>query len=237
MVRGARRVATRGALPLCVVETKGHCLNGIYGKHNGQSKAWLDMCAGMGGFAVALEYLGEELAGHVEYGRHARTALKMSFGCKKEVHGDVWNPETLRDCLQSGFGRMTCGFNCQPFSGAGKQQGLQDARAAILQAMLIYACTAGVDAIALECVRGFAMLDDGECCAALKAALTDLGFRVRDEVVELSDRWPVKRTRWLAAVVLSTNKEPGQQGPAGWPECGPASAGRCHGLPRCWPGR
>ena len=41
----------------------------------------------------------------------------------------------------------------------------------------------------------------GGCKHMLEMTLADLGYVVWGNVVELSDRWPVARARWLGAVV------------------------------------
>ena len=90
---------------------------------------FFDLFAGVGGFRLGFEREGFKCVGFCEIDKHARKLYKAYFGTeeKGEFEWDdvlTLNPDDVPD-----FEVLTAGFPCQPFSQAGKREGLKDGRA------------------------------------------------------------------------------------------------------------
>ena len=88
---------------------------------------FLELCAGIGGFRVALENLGCECAGYSEIDKNAIKLYSAFFNDERNF-GDVTKieAEKLLD-----FDILVGGFPCQAFSVAGKRLGFEDTRGTI----------------------------------------------------------------------------------------------------------
>ncbi|MDY4860279.1 MAG: DNA (cytosine-5-)-methyltransferase [Campylobacter sp.] len=88
---------------------------------------FLELCAGIGGFRVALENLGCECAGYSEIDKNAIKLYSAFFNDERNF-GDVTKieAEKLPD-----FELLVGGFPCQAFSVAGKRLGFEDTRGTI----------------------------------------------------------------------------------------------------------
>lgn len=85
----------------------------------------LSLCTGIGGFDLAAEWAGFEIAGQVEIDPYCIALLEQHWPTAKrmrdvyEVRGDEFGPIDL----------ICAGFPCQPYSQAGKRKGASDDRA------------------------------------------------------------------------------------------------------------
>ena len=88
---------------------------------------FLELCAGIGGFRVALENLGCECVGYSEIDKNAIKLYSVFFNDERNF-GDVTKieAEKLPD-----FDILVGGFPCQAFSVAGKRLGFEDTRGTI----------------------------------------------------------------------------------------------------------
>ncbi len=82
---------------------------------------FIDLFAGVGGFHIALEKLGHECVFASEKKINLAELYKKNFGI--EVNNDITKIEVSEIPV---FDILCAGFPCQPFSKAGKQDGLQD---------------------------------------------------------------------------------------------------------------
>ncbi len=82
---------------------------------------FIDLFAGLGGFHLALNALGHECVFASEINTDLRELYKVNHGI--DCHGDI----NLIDISTIPKHDIICaGFPCQPFSKAGKQNGLED---------------------------------------------------------------------------------------------------------------
>ena len=84
---------------------------------------FIDLFAGVGGFHIALEKLGHECVFASEKRQNLAELYEKNFGIK--VNRDITKIEVSEIPK---FDILCAGFPCQPFSKAGKQDGLQDER-------------------------------------------------------------------------------------------------------------
>lgn len=119
------------------------------------------------------------------------------------VCGDITKPDTIREvcALANRPGTLFAGFNCQPYSRAGSQQGALDDRSNSLHAALNLAYLLRTPLVILECVCEAA--NNRHVNHELSAFCEQCKF-VRSEItLRLEQIWPCKRERWW--VVLSTS--------------------------------
>lgn len=82
---------------------------------------FIDLFAGLGGFHLALEQLGHKCVFASEINEDLRILYRHNFGI--ECKGDI-NEVNISDIPKHNI--ICAGFPCQPFSKAGKQNGLED---------------------------------------------------------------------------------------------------------------
>lgn len=84
---------------------------------------FIDLFAGLGGFHIALESLGHECVFASELNDELRKLYQINHGII--CHGDI--NKVVEDKIKiPSFDILCAGFPCQPFSKAGKQNGLED---------------------------------------------------------------------------------------------------------------
>jgi DNA (cytosine-5)-methyltransferase 1 len=83
---------------------------------------FIDLFAGLGGFHLAMESLGHECVFASELNDDLRGLYELNYGMK--CHGDI---NLIQVNTISKHDIICAGFPCQPFSKAGKQNGLRDA--------------------------------------------------------------------------------------------------------------
>ena len=82
---------------------------------------FIDLFAGLGGFHIALSELGHSCVFASEINEDLRTLYKTNYNL--ECDGDI-NQVDISDIPPHDI--ICAGFPCQPFSKAGKQNGLKD---------------------------------------------------------------------------------------------------------------
>jgi DNA (cytosine-5)-methyltransferase 1 len=153
----------------------------------------IDLFAGIGGFHTAFHNLGAEIVFASEWDEHARKTYtanyeKVSphlFTTGSELYaGDITkvNPNNIPD-----FDVLCGGFPCQPFSLAGKREGLQDTRGTLFFDIANILQTKKPAAFFLENVRGLLSHDDGKTFATIQSTIDSLGYSFHYQVVKASD--------------------------------------------------
>lgn len=175
-----------------------------------------DLCAGLGGFHIALSRLGHECVFACEIDPTLQSLYKKNFGI--DAKGDI--REIIAKDIPS-HEILCAGFPCQPFSKAGAQNGLECPRWGYLfdnlLRMLRYRRP---NFIILENVPNLSYHDDGKTWADMKLRLSKLGYDVRERhfsphqfgIPQIRDRVYIVGARgglgdfeWPAAIEL---KEP-----------------------------
>jgi len=115
---------------------------------------FVDLFAGIGGFAVALKGLGGECVGSVEIDSRAAAVYALNHGTSPL--GDITE---LANDDHVGFGEhtvLTAGFPCQPFSKSGAQRGMDEARGTLFWNILKIVEARRPPVLLLENVRNLA---------------------------------------------------------------------------------
>lgn len=100
------------------------------GDRGGTMRTHLDLCSGIGGFALAARWAGLQTIGFVEIDPWCRRVLAHHWP-EAPQHDDVKTitPATVADWLAGQrLDILTAGYPCQPFSYAGKRRGAEDDR-------------------------------------------------------------------------------------------------------------
>jgi DNA (cytosine-5)-methyltransferase 1 len=133
----------------------------------------VEFFCGIGGFRIAADAIGLRTLWANDIDPKACLVYRARFGGL--VHeGDV------RDFLEKvpTHDVLTGGFPCQPFSSAGKKQGVRDARGTLFQVLVQTIERQRPRFFVLENVKRLLSMEKGCHFATILSALTDLGYRV-----------------------------------------------------------
>lgn len=84
----------------------------------------LDLCSGIGGFALAARWAGVETVAFCEIEEYPRRVLAKNFP-GVPIHHDIHD---LNGTIYESVDLVTAGYPCQPFSSAGRRGGASDDR-------------------------------------------------------------------------------------------------------------
>ena len=136
------------------------------------------MFAGIGGFRAGLDRAGGfRCVGHCEIDKYADASYRAIHNIGKE---EVYYRDA-REIDPAGmpdFQLLCAGFPCQPFSGAGKRRGFEDARGTLFFEIARLAQARRPSYLLLENVPGLLNHDKGRTFAAILGTLNELGYRV-----------------------------------------------------------
>jgi DNA (cytosine-5)-methyltransferase 1 len=102
---------------------------------------------------------------------------------------------------------MTCGFPCQPFSIAGKQQGFDDKRSNVFWKMCDIIEHHQPKVIVLENVKNLVGHDRGNTFKTIKLRLKDLGYHLKHKVLNTSAYTGIPQNRERIFIVGFKSKE------------------------------
>jgi DNA (cytosine-5)-methyltransferase 1 len=147
------------------------------GKPAPQSKRFLDLFAGVGGFHLAMKQAGAECAGSVELDAPARQTYATNFP------GDYATCDDIRKATAGMFGKVdiVCGgFPCQSFSQAGDGEGFEhEEKGALFFETARLIGDLAPETFILENVEALGTHDQGKTLDTILDVLTDLGYAVQ----------------------------------------------------------
>lgn len=115
---------------------------------------FIDLFAGIGGFAVALKGLGGTCVGSVEIDRQAAAVYELNHG--HSPLGDITQLANDDGVAFDEHTVLTAGFPCQPFSKSGSQRGMEEARGTLFWNILRIIEERRPPVVLLENVRNLA---------------------------------------------------------------------------------
>lgn len=133
-----------------------------------------ELFSGIGGFRLAADLLGLQTVFANDWDTFAAHVYCANFG------DDVLMPGDLLDCLHKlpSHEILTAGFPCQPFSYAGKKDGIADERADALD-LVVDVLKKGRPRVAvLENVRSLLSMAQGRHMGAVLRKIEDAGYHV-----------------------------------------------------------
>jgi len=134
----------------------------------------VELFAGIGGFRLACDNLDIETIWANDIDPTAIKVYKSNFGEESIVDGDIW------DLIQSvpNHDILTGGFPCQPFSKAGKKQGIQDYRGTLFEAIVRILSIKTPRYFILENVSSLLCLENGKNFQTILSALSSLDYKI-----------------------------------------------------------
>lgn len=148
-----------------------------HGGNRVETLDFVDLCAGIGGFHLALRHLGHECVYAAEIDEELRRLYTQNFpGMEGKVGGDI------RDCKDEvpDHDVLCAGFPCQPFSKSGDQAGFLDkTRGTVFHEILEVLEANKPTYVILENVGNFERHDDGRTWEIVKKSLQELGYNIR----------------------------------------------------------
>ena len=129
----------------------------------------VELFAGIGGFRIACDSLGIKTIWANDMKVNACGVYRNQFGDKEFHEGDI---KLLKSEIPENFDILTAGFPCQPFSSAGKKQGVFDTRGTLFRDICEVVNEKRPKAFVLENVKRILGMQKGE---TFKTILTELG--------------------------------------------------------------
>jgi len=155
---------------------------------------FIDLFAGVGGFRLALEALGNDCVFSSEINEKCRTVYKKNFG--ETPVGDI--RKVGLDEIPN-FDILTAGFPCQPFSLCGKKEGfLDETRGTLFFDIAEILRNKQPKMFILENVKGIITHDNGKTIETIEKCLKDIGYTIYSTILDTYDFGiPQYRKRWF----------------------------------------
>ena len=166
---------------------------------------FLDICSGIGGFRLGLEWAGHKCVGYCEYDKFARASYEAMYDTEGEWKAYDVTELRPRDIP---YADIWCyGFPCQDISIAGKQRGLRGKRSGIYYSIidLIKGKEEGDKPtyLLVENVKNLLSVNAGFDFAAVLSEMDEAGYDVRWQVLNSKDFGvPQNRERVFLIAVL-----------------------------------
>jgi DNA (cytosine-5)-methyltransferase 1 len=140
-------------------------------KHGDQT---IELFAGIGGFRRAADSLGLKTVWANDVSALACKVYRDRFGEGELREGDI-------HALSEGIAPhdlLTAGFPCQPFSSAGKKEGVRDPRGTLFQAIIDVLEKHHPSFFVLENVKRLLTMENGFHFATILSSLSDLDYQI-----------------------------------------------------------
>jgi DNA (cytosine-5)-methyltransferase 1 len=134
----------------------------------------VELFAGIGGFRIASDELGLDTVWANDICPLAQTVYHDRFGDREFKLGDI---HELKAKIPK-HDVLTGGFPCQPFSSAGKKQGIKDPRGTLFSNIVDILAKQSPRYFILENVKRLLTMDRGTHFATILSALSELNYRI-----------------------------------------------------------
>ena len=152
-------------------------------KNNNEQKTFkfIDLCAGIGGFHLALKEYGGECVLAAEIDKFAIEVYKENYNINSEN-----NITKIAKRDIPAYDVLCAGFPCQTFSKAGSQLGFEDIRGTIFFDIIRILIETQPKYVLLENVRNLASHDKGNTWNVIRKKLIEIGYLVPEKPFILS---------------------------------------------------
>jgi DNA (cytosine-5)-methyltransferase 1 len=164
----------------------------------------IDLCAGTGAFSYAFQKTNKVTTVFAnDFDESSKKIYDLNFSHQltyDDLHNIATNTIPSHDIL-------TCGFSCQPFSIAGKQQGFNDQRSDIFWKVVDIIKYHQPKVFILENVKNILTHDNGNSFQKILDTLTSLNYNICYNVLNTSDitNIPQHRERVYIVGILDDN--------------------------------
>lgn len=148
-------------------------------QQHGTGFTYVDLFAGIGGFAVALNQLGGACVGAVEKDERAALVYLLNHGVNPL--GDITKLANDDGVAFAPHDVLTAGFPCQPFSKSGAQRGMDEARGTLFWNILRVLEERRPPVVVLENVRNLAGPRHRHEWEVIIRSLREAGYHVSSE--------------------------------------------------------
>lgn len=142
----------------------------------------VELFAGIGGFRIAAELNNLETIWANDIDPTAVKVYKDNFGENSIVEGDIYS---YLDQIPD-HDLLTGGFPCQPFSKAGKKQGIADYRGTLFEVIVDILSKKQPRYFILENVNSLLYMDNGKHYRTILSALSSLNYKIEWQVFNAS---------------------------------------------------
>lgn len=147
-------------------------------KNNNEQKTFtfIDLCAGIGGFHLALKEYGGECVLAAEIDTYAIETYKRNY--------NLDSSNNLKDLTRRdipNYDVLCAGFPCQTFSKAGSQQGFEEIRGTIFFDLVRILTETKPKFVILENVRNLASHNNGNTWETIRKTLIEIGYLVPEK--------------------------------------------------------
>ena len=139
----------------------------------------VELFAGIGGFRLATDQFGIATIWANDIDDHASKVYADRFGEGEFVKGDI--NKLINQIPEHDL--LTAGFPCQPFSSAGKKQGIQDPRGTLFESIIKILKLRKPKYFILENVKRLIEMDSGKHFATILLGLSSLDYLIEWRVV------------------------------------------------------
>jgi DNA (cytosine-5)-methyltransferase 1 len=140
--------------------------------NNTHKFTFADLCAGIGGFRIALDALGGTCLYSCDIDKDCETTYKANYN-------DSYDTYDIHDISVKSFPKvdiLCAGFPCQPFSIAGKRNAFEDYRSQVFFKIISIAKSAKPKVVFLENVPNIASVNNGEVLKKILNTLKEIGY-------------------------------------------------------------
>lgn len=138
----------------------------------------IELFAGIGGFRIAAEENSLKTIWANDIDPTAVKVYKDNFGEESIVEGDIYS---YLDQIPD-HDLLTGGFPCQPFSKAGKKQGIADYRGTLFEVIVNILSKKQPRYFILENVNSLLYMDNGKHYRTILSALSSLNYKIEWQV-------------------------------------------------------
>lgn len=161
----------------------------------------IELFAGIGGFRLASDHLGLKTIWANDINEDAVKVYKDNYGEDSIIQGDI---NDLIDSIPK-HDILTGGFPCQPFSKAGKKQGVQDYRGTLFEAIVKILYKNRPSFFVLENVNSLLYLDGGKNYQTILSALSSIDYKIEWRVFNAME-FGIPQHRERIIIVGSRNR-------------------------------
>ena len=165
----------------------------------------VELFAGIGGFRLAADRLNIETVWANDIDPTASLVYRDNFGSNVFVEGDI---NSYIDFIPD-HDILTGGFPCQPFSKAGKKQGIDDYRGTLFEAIVKIVRIKKPNYFVLENVNSLLYMENGRHFRTILYALSSLDYKIEWRVLNATS-FGLPQNRERVIIVGSKNQKTNQ---------------------------
>jgi DNA (cytosine-5)-methyltransferase 1 len=143
----------------------------------------VELFAGIGGFRLAADRCGYKTIWANDFCPRACQVYADKFGVGEIVQGDI---NKLLDTVPK-HELLTAGFPCQPFSSAGKKQGIKDPRGTLFNSIVNVIARRRPKYFVLENVKRLLTMENGVHFATILSSLAKQNYRIEWRLLSALD--------------------------------------------------